>query len=151
MTNGSMPNEHWQAKSMKSRSPFLIISIGILCVFGLRSASGLFTAFVPHDYGEFTQAARIGGIIGTFTAVLVYFGLAYAQWSTRGKWGLGIAIFSSLLFVMQSFLTYLAVSSGRVSLSTFVVVRFIIFTVIGALALGISSFISYSQRPKENA
>jgi len=136
---------------MKSRSPFLIISIGILCVFGLRSAIGLLTAFVSHDYGEFTQAARIGGIIGAFTAVLVCFGLAYAQWSTRGKRGLGIAIFSILIFVMQSFLMYLAVSSGRVSLNTFVVVRFIIFTVIGVLALGISSFISYSQRPKDTA
>jgi hypothetical protein len=136
---------------MTSRSPFLITSIAILCIFGVRSLIGLPSAFVSSDYGEFTQAVRIGNIGGALLSVLTSFGLAYAQWRTRGKWGLGIGIFAIVIFVMQCFLMYLAVSSGRVSLGTFVVVKFVVFTVMGVLVLAVSSFVSFAQRPKRSA
>ena len=129
----------------------LVISIVILCVCGVRSVTGLPDAFVADDHGELTPAAHAGGIVGAVIGVLVCFGFAYAQWSTRGRWGFGIGIFAGALLVMQSVLMYLAISSGRVSLNAGVVAKFISFTVVGGLALCISSFISYAQRPNRSA
>jgi hypothetical protein len=129
----------------------LVVSVAILCVFGIRSLIGLPMAFVVHDYGEFTQSAHIGGVIGALTGIFLCFALAYGHWRSRGRWGLGIGIFAVVLVIMQSFLMYLAVSSGRVALDTTAIAKFIFFTLVGGLGLAVSSFISYRQRSKENA
>ena len=126
----------------------LITSIVILVVFGLRSAIGLPAAFRLYDYGELSEAARLGSIAGAFTSVFLLLGLAYGQWRTRGRFGLFIGIFAGIVFVAQSFLMYLAVSSGRVPLSGAVLIKFSVFTVIGVLGLAVSSLIAYAQRPR---
>lgn len=136
---------------MTRNSAPLLVSVAILCVFGVRSLIGLPSAFVVHDHGTLTQSAYVGGVIGALTGIFVCFALAYGQWRSGGRWGLGIGIFALVLVAMQSFLMFLAVGSGRVALDAAVVAKFVIFTVAGGLGLAVSSFVSYRRRPSKNA
>lgn len=128
-----------------TRSVPLLISIVLLCTFGLSHLLSLHSIMVSSEpYGEFTSAVKIGNVIGAVIATPLYFGLAYMQWKKRGTWGLGIGLFAIVILLVQSGLMYLALGSGRVPPSTLVLGKFVVFSVIGAGSLAACSFVSYA-------
>lgn len=90
----------------------------------------------------------MGNIVGAITAILLWFGLAFAQWKTRGGWSLGIGVFSIVTLAVQSFLFYLAISSGRVAADLVVVLRFVCFSVVTHLVEAVCCWFLYATRSR---
>lgn len=130
----------------------LFVSITLLCAFGLNSLLGLHSiSTASESFGEFTSAVKTGNVMGAVFATFLYFGLAYAQWKKGGTWGLGIGLYAIFILLVQSGLMYLALSSGRVEPTAAVIGRFVTFSVVGAGALAVSSFISYARSRQRTA
>jgi hypothetical protein len=130
---------------MKKRSRALLVSIGVLGYLGLQGAIGIPAAFVPHDVGQFTRAVQISSGVSAIVWTLVWFGLAYAQWARRGAWGRGIGILALVVLGIQSFLTFLALSRGRIPLDASSIARFVFFTLVVFATLAVSSFVSHAE------
>jgi hypothetical protein len=133
---------------MKPRSTALLISTALLVLNGIQGAIGIPAAFVAHDHGQFTRTAQISSGIGAIIGTLVWCGLAYAQWARRGTWGRGIGILAIMVLLIQSYLTWLAVRSGRVPQDASTIARFVIFTLLVFSVLAITSFVSHSNSRK---
>lgn len=128
------------------RSTALLVSIALLGLNGVNHILALASAAARTErFGEFSGAVHLGNVIGSAIAVLLYFGLAYAQWKKGGKWGFAIGLFAILILVVQSALMYLALHSGRLEPTASVVARFVIFSVVGAGTLAVTSIFSYSH------
>ena len=113
-----------------------MVSIGLLCLLGIQNLVGVSAAFESRDVGQFTRTAQFSSGIGAILATLLWFGLAYAQWSRRGSWGCGIGIFALVVLATQSALTYLAMSRGAIPVDARTLTRFIIFSVVPAWLAG---------------
>lgn len=134
---------------MAPSSLALKISTALLWGNGVQGLLGLPSAFIAPNHGDFNRVIQVSNILGTVGAALIWFGLAYFQWRSRGGWGRGIGIFAFIVVGLQSWLTYLAVSRGRVEADALLVVKFVTLTVMIGVALGISSLLAYSHRPNQ--
>ncbi len=131
---------------MERRSISLLVSVGILCIFGFRSLVALPSVFLPHGHGQLAESAHSGEIAGAFLAVILTFGFAWGQWRTKGKWGLIVCVFAALTLAVQSILMFFAVNSGHVEATSSGLIKFGLFTLLADLALAISSLVSYLNR-----
>jgi len=84
----------WCWQKTMSRRHVLIVSVVLPCIFAIRRAIGIPSPFAVAASGSLGDAAWLGRIVGAIVSVIFWFGLAYAQWKTNGRWG--SACFSSL-------------------------------------------------------
>ena len=131
------------------RSKSLLVSTVLLALLGIQGAIGIPAAFVSHDHGQFTRAVQIGSGAGAVFWTAVWFGLAYLQWTRIGAWGRRVGVLALAVMRIQSALTYLAMSRGRIPIEAATIVRFAVFTLAAFLLLSISSFASYAEFRKK--
>lgn len=132
-----------------TRRHVLLVSAVILCAFAIRSAIGIPAALATAS-GSLADPALLGGVIGVLMGPILWFGLAYAQWKTSGRWGLGIGFFVLVTLAIQSFLLYLAVHSGRVPWTAIVLVRYSTMSFLPIIVEAISSFYLYATRDRKS-
>ena len=134
---------------MKARFVYLACSVAILCYFGLRSLWGMFRLFATNTTGLFSSPVQTGATLGAILSVVIMFMLAIGQSKTRGRWSVGIGIFSFIILLAQSFLLYIAITRGGVPASTKVFTRFFLTGALPLLLEIVFCVLLYLNRKKE--